>query len=101
MGSCVSVTERIHARGCYGWRCPAGRQRTRLGEAETVGEAFLVPGGRVGRVKGALSALWISMQPSLMMGQAIERASRLQTRVGVERWAWVAKSQRSCRTRRE
>jgi hypothetical protein len=63
--------------------------------------AFPVPGVRVMHVKGELSALWISMQLSLMMGQAIERASRLRTREWVERWVWVAKSQRSCRTQRE
>jgi len=74
---------------------------TRLGEAETVGEAFPVPGARVGCVEAALSALWISMQPLQMMGQAIGRASRLQTRVWAEHWVWVAKSQRSCRTQRE
>ena len=71
-----------------------------MGEAETVGGAFPGPGARVEHVKGELSALWISMQPLLMMGQAIERASRLQTREVAERWVWVAKSLRSCRTQR-
>ena len=68
---------------------------------ETVGEAFPVPGARVGCVKGELSALWISMQPLQIMRQAIGQVSRLQTREEVERWVWVAKSRRSYRTQKE
>jgi hypothetical protein len=55
----------------------------------TVGGAFPVPGVTVA---GVAPALWTSMQPLLMMGQAAERASRLRMREGTERWAGVAEN---------